>query len=119
LSSGQTGNFRQKFVTHVGHARFPAIIFPNGQEYITAIGSQGSSKKLCTDPDIEVLGDDDKSTRKFCALETHDFLAVAVRGTFTLVFRNLHEALLSGATNGRRVAAAFLHREGSKYDRRD
>jgi hypothetical protein len=56
--SYQSGNFRKKLVTHVGHSRFPAIIFPNGGEYIPAIGSQGGNKKFSTGPDIEVLGDD-------------------------------------------------------------
>lgn len=56
--SYQSGDFRKTLVTHVGHSRFPTIIFPNGREYITAIGSQRGSKEFGTGPDIEVLGDD-------------------------------------------------------------
>jgi len=86
----------------VGHARFPAIIFPDGREYIATIGSQRSGKKFSSGPDIEV-----------------DVLAVAVRSTFTFFSRNLHEALLTSTTDGRWVAATFLHRERRKYDRRN
>lgn len=86
----------------VSHARFPAIIFPDGREYIAAIRSQGCGKKFSSGPDIEV-----------------DVLTVAVRSTFTLISRNLHETLLTGTTDGRWIAAAFLHRERRKYDRRN
>jgi hypothetical protein len=51
--------------------------------------------------------------------KTYDVLAVAVRSTFSLISRNLHETLLTGTTDGRWIAATFLHRERRKYDRRN
>lgn len=51
--------------------------------------------------------------------KAYDILAVAVGCSFTLVWGNLHKALLTGATYGGWVAAAFLHRERREYDRRD
>ena len=60
-----------------------------------------------------------KSARKPAYKKTYDILAVAVRSTFTLFSRNLHETLLTGTTNGRWIATALLHRERRKYDRRN
>ena len=51
--------------------------------------------------------------------KTYDVLAVAVGSTFTLFSRNLHETLLTGTTDGRWIAAAFLHRKRCKYDGRN
>ena len=51
----QINDFRQELATHIGHARLPAIILPDGGEYIAAIGRQGSSKEFSTGPDIEIL----------------------------------------------------------------
>lgn len=87
---------------------------------MAAIGSQGGGKKFCSDPNIEVLMTI-KSVRKLEIVykKTYGVLAVAVRGTFTLFSRDLHETLLTSATDGRWIAAAFLHRERRKHDRRN
>jgi hypothetical protein len=52
-----------------------------------------------------------KITRKLLHQKTHNVLAVAVRGTVTLFWGNLHETLLAGTTDGVGVAGTFLHRK--------
>jgi hypothetical protein len=51
--------------------------------------------------------------------KTYNVLAVAIGSTFTFVWGNLHEALLTSTTDGLWVTTAFLHRDRGKYDRRD
>src|SRR6267154_2982715 len=60
-----------------------------------------------------------KITRKLKYRKTHDVLAVTIGSTLTLVWGNLHKALLTSTTDSIWVAAAFLHRERRKHDRRD
>lgn len=86
----------------VGHAMVPTIILPDGREDITVVSGQDTSKKLSPCLDIEIY-----------------VLAVAVWSTNTLIPGDLHKALLTGPTDGRWVAAAFLHRKRCKQDRRD
>ena len=60
-----------------------------------------------------------RSLEKMVHRKTYNVLAVAIGSTFTFVGGNLHEALLTSTTDGLRVAAAFLHRDRGKYDRRN
>lgn len=64
------------------HAMVPAIILPNGCEYVTVVSGQESSKKFSPSPDIEIY-----------------VLAIAAWSTFTFFPGDLHEALLTGPTD--------------------
>ena len=55
-----------------------------------------------------------KITRRLVHRKTHNVFAVAIRGTVTLVWGNLHETLLASTTDGVGVAGTFLHRERCK-----
>ena len=60
-----------------------------------------------------------QSLDKMMHRKTYNILAVAIRRTFTFVWGNLHEALLTSTTDGLWVTAAFLHCDRGKYDRGD
>jgi len=67
----------------VGHATAPAIILSDGREYVTVVGGQEINEKPSPRPDIEIY-----------------LLAVAIWSTYTLFPGDLHEALLTGSTDG-------------------
>jgi hypothetical protein len=48
--------FRQRLITHIGHAVLPAIILPNGQQYVIAVDFQSGDEKFSASSDVEVLG---------------------------------------------------------------
>ena len=49
-----------RYNAHIGHAEAPAIIPPNGLEYVTVVSSQKISKKFSPRLDIVILRDSDK-----------------------------------------------------------
>jgi len=86
----------------VSHAKPPAVITPNGSNYITAVLLQEIRKECSCGPDVVV-----------------DVLAIVIGGVFALFRGNLHETLLTSTTDGIWVAIALLHRERCEYDLRD
>ncbi len=62
--SYQMNGFRQRLITHIGHAVLPAIIFPNGQQYVVAVDFQNGDEKFSTSSDVEVLGNSEQNHSK-------------------------------------------------------
>jgi len=82
-----------------GQTLVPAVVLANALEQITAVVLQRLGEELGARLDVVV-----------------NVRAVAAGGIATLVTRELHQASLTGTTDGSGVAATLLHGEGSKND---
>jgi len=85
-----------------GQAPLPAVVCTSRQNDIVATSLEGVCKKIGTSTDVEIR-----------------IAAIPSRCATTFLLGDLHQALLTGASDSVWVASAFLHSERGEDDSRD